>query len=104
MNSSTPTEKLVVGIVTVAISLAPLVFWLRHVQRTWKNSVRSVALAKSLRRIVLASTVPYAFVALALRVGLPLHDLRWAPLPATVSLVFAVFALLTSSVVARRAD
>src|SRR6185503_16016623 len=32
VNSSTPTEKLVVGIVTVAISLAPLVFWIRHVR------------------------------------------------------------------------
>ncbi|HVW30715.1 MAG TPA: serine/threonine-protein kinase [Polyangiaceae bacterium] len=99
---STPTEKLVVAIVTVAISLAPLVFWLRYVQRVWRNSVRSVALARSLRRIVLAATVPYAFVALALRVGLPLHDLRWAPLAATVSLASAVFALLTSSVVGRR--
>jgi serine/threonine-protein kinase len=104
VNGSTATEKLVVGIVTVAISLAPMVFWLRHVQRVWRNSVRSVALARSLRRIVLAATVPYAFVALALRIGLPLQDLRWAPLPAAVSLVFAAFTLLTSSLVTRRAD
>ena len=92
------TERLVVAIVTVAISLAPLVFWLRYVQRVWGNSVRSVALSRVLRRLVLAATVPYAFVALALRIGLPLHELHWAPLPSVVSLACAGFALLTSSV------
>ncbi|HEX3597198.1 MAG TPA: serine/threonine-protein kinase [Polyangiaceae bacterium] len=103
VNGTTPTEKLVVGIVTVAISLAPLVFWLRYVQRVWGNSVHSVALAKSLRRVVLSATVPYAFAALALRVVLPLSDLRWAPLPAAISLVLATVVLLTSSM-GRRYD
>ncbi|HEX4340337.1 MAG TPA: serine/threonine-protein kinase [Polyangiaceae bacterium] len=103
VSGTTPTEKLVVGIVTVAISLAPLVFWLRHVQRVWANSVRSVALAKSLRRVVLAATVPYAFIALALRVVMPLSDLRWAPVPAALSLVVAAFVQLTSSM-GRRDD
>ena len=103
VNGTTPTERVVVGIITVAISLAPLVFWLRHVQRVWGNSVRAVALAKSLRRVVLAATVPYAFVALALRVVLPLSDLRWAPLPAAASLAIAAFVQLTSSM-GRRND
>jgi hypothetical protein len=62
-----------------------------------------VALAKSLRRVVLSATVPYAFAALALRVVLPLSDLRWAPLPAAISLVLATVVLLTSSM-GRRYD
>jgi hypothetical protein len=102
MNGSTSTEKLVVGIVTVAISLAPLVFWLRHVRRVWGNSVRSVALARTLRRLVLAATVPYAFVALTLRVYNPLTDLRWAPLPAAVSLAVALLSQIMSAMGGRR--
>jgi serine/threonine-protein kinase len=96
VNGSTPTEKLVVGIVTVATSLAPLVFWLRHIRQVWGNSVRAVALARTLRRLVLWATIPYAFVALTLRVALPLSDLRWAPVPAAVSLVVALLARVLS--------
>jgi serine/threonine-protein kinase len=102
VNGSTSTEKLVVGIITVAISLAPLVFWLRHVRRVWGNSVHSVALAKTLRRLVLAATVPYAFVALALRVWNPLTDLRWAPIPAAVSLAVALMSQVMSAMGGRR--
>lgn len=90
----TATEKMVVAITVVAISLTPLVFWLRKVGSAWRNSVRAVELAGSLRRVVLAATVPYAFLALALRALAPFTDLRWAPW-----LVFPSFAIAAIAVI-----
>jgi serine/threonine-protein kinase len=86
----TSTEQLIVAITVGAISLTPLVFWLRHIRTTWQNSVRSVELAQTMRRIVLWATVPYAFMTLALRVLNPFADPRWAPLlpAASLALVF----------------
>jgi hypothetical protein len=66
-----------------------MVFWLRHVGEVWKNSVRAVELAQLLRRVVLGATIPYAFLALALRVLTPLTDARWAPLLVAPSLFVA---------------
>jgi hypothetical protein len=68
----------------------------------WANSVRSVALASTLRRLVLWATVPYAFTALAVRVANPLSDLRWAPLPAGVSIIAAVLAQVLGSMGRKR--
>ena len=100
--TANPTERLVVAIVVAAISLAPLVFWLRHLGDAWKNSVRSVALARSLRRVVLAATVPYAFLALTLRVLTPPADPRLAPLLTALSLFAAMFVYAIERIANRR--
>ena len=85
-----------------AISLAPLVFWLRHLGDAWKNSVRSVALARSLRRVVLAATVPYAFLALTLRVLTPPLDPRLSPILTALSLFAALFVYAIERIAGRR--
>jgi serine/threonine-protein kinase len=100
--AATPMEKLVVTTTLVAMSVTPLVFWLRHVAETWKNSVRAVALAGTLRRVVLAATVPYAFLALALRVLTPITDPRWAPLLTAASLLSASTVYSVARVAGRR--
>jgi serine/threonine protein kinase len=96
------TEKLVVATTVVAIFITPLVFWLRHLGRVWKNSVHAVELSKTLRRVVLAATVPYAFLSLGLRVLTPPLDPRWTPFLTGVSLLCAMFAYVTGKVGARR--
>lgn len=101
--SATATEKLVIAITVVAISLTPLVFWLRKVGRAWKNSVRAVELADTLRLVVLAATVPYAFLALALRAFAPIADLRWAPLLVGPSLFTAFLVYVFLRLARRRA-
>jgi hypothetical protein len=98
----TPTEKMVVSIIVVTISLTPLVFWIRHLGSVWGNSVRSVELAQVLRHVVLSATIPYAFLALALRVFAPLADPRWAPFIPAVSLTFVFFGYTTGRLGSRR--
>jgi hypothetical protein len=68
----------------------------------WGNSVRSVELAHVLRRVVLSATIPYAFLALTLRVLTPLADPRWAPFFPVVSLLFVFFGYTTGRLGARR--
>jgi serine/threonine-protein kinase len=92
--SVTPTEKVIVTTIVLLVSLTPVVFWIRHVGSTWGNSVRSVELARLLRRIVLWATVPYGFLALAIRVLAPLTDPRLLPVVPAVSLAFAAFGYL----------
>lgn len=98
----TPTERLVVSIIVTTISLTPLVFWIRHLASVWGNSVRSVELAQVLRHVVLSATIPYAFLALALRVLSPPADPRWAPFLPVVSLLFVFFGYATGRLGARR--
>lgn len=98
----TATEKLVVAITVIAISLTPLVFWIRHLGSVWGNSVRSVDLAQVLRRVVLSATIPYAFLALTLRVLQPLSDPRWAPFLPAVSLLFVFFGYTTGRLGSRK--
>jgi serine/threonine protein kinase len=98
----TPTEKMIVSIIVVTISLTPLVFWIRHLGSVWGNSVRSVELAGVLRHVVLSATIPYAFLALALRVFAPLADPRWAPFIPAASLAFVFFGYTTGRLGSRR--
>lgn len=96
------TEKLVVATIVIAIFLAPLVFWLRYLGRVWKNSVHAVQLSKTLRQVVLAATVPYAFLALGLRVLTPPADPRWMPFVTVASLLTAAIAYGAGKVGGRR--
>jgi serine/threonine-protein kinase len=83
-------DRLVIVVTLATLSITPVVFWLRHVVRAWRNSVHAVALAQLLRRLVLAATVPYAFLALALRLGTQeLTDTRWVLVPSGVALFVA---------------
>jgi serine/threonine-protein kinase len=102
MHPPTLTERLIVAITVSAISLTPLIFWLRHIGRVWGNSVRAIQQARVLRRVVLAATVPYAFLMLAVRVLPPPVDPRWAPALSTVSVVIAFLAYATGRVGASR--
>lgn len=90
--ASTPTEQLVVTITVVAISLTPLVFWIRKVASMWQNSVRSVELAAAMRRVVLAAALPYAFLSLGLRAASTVVGPWWAPLLVVPSLVSGALA------------
>jgi serine/threonine protein kinase len=96
------TEKLVVAMTVVAIFITPLVFWLRHLGRVWKNSVHAVELSKTLRGVVLAATVPYAFLSLGVRVLTPPLDPRVPPLLTLVSLLAAAVSYLSARLGARR--
>jgi serine/threonine-protein kinase len=98
----TLTERLIVAITVSAISLTPLIFWLRYIGRIWGNSVRAVDHARVLRRMVLAATVPYAFMILAVRVLPPPVDPRWAPGLSAVSTGVALLAYLTGILSRRR--
>ncbi len=99
---ATPMTRLVVTIVVVALSLAPVVFWLRHLADVWKSSVRAVEHARALRRVVLAATVPYAFLSLGLRVLTPPADPRLPTLLAGVSLATAFVAYVVGRMGGRR--
>jgi serine/threonine protein kinase len=96
------TERLIVAITVSAVSLTPLIFWLRYIGRVWSNSVRAVEHARLLRRVVLAATVPYAFLMLAVRVLPPPVDPRWAPGLSTVATGIAFLALITGMLGSKR--
>jgi hypothetical protein len=96
------TERLIVAITVSAVSLTPLVFWLRYIGRVWGNSVRAVEHARLLRRVVLAATVPYAFLMLAVRILPPPVDPRWAPGLSTVATGIAFLALITGMLGSKR--
>ena len=64
--------------------------------------MRSVELAQVLRHVVLSATIPYAFLALALRVFAPLADPRWAPFIPAASLAFVAFGYTTGRLGSRR--
>jgi serine/threonine-protein kinase len=49
------------------VLLGPLVLWIRHVSRNWKNSHSAIALATLTRRVAVSAIVSYAAVVLALR-------------------------------------
>jgi len=100
--SPSPTERLVVAIVVAAISLTPLLLWIRRVGHAWRNSVRAIEVARTLRRVVLWATIPYAFLALSLRALGPLVDGRVAPLIAVVSLFTAALAYGVTGITRRR--
>jgi hypothetical protein len=82
--------------VTLAtLSITPVVFWLRHLVRAWRNSVHAVSLAQLLRRLILAATVPYAFLVLALRLGArELTEAWWPLVPPGAALLAAVGSYL----------
>jgi serine/threonine protein kinase len=63
----TGSERTAVLVTVLALSLTPLVFWVRRVVGTWTNSMRAVELAGMLRRLVLWAIFPYAALALAVR-------------------------------------
>ncbi|HVU04930.1 MAG TPA: serine/threonine-protein kinase [Polyangiaceae bacterium] len=100
--SPSPTERFVVAIVVLAISLAPLVFWIRKLADAWRNSVRAVELSRTFKHVFLAATVPYAFLALGLRVLTPPVDSRLAPFLVGVSLIFGMATLVVSSMGGKR--
>lgn len=59
------TEAILVALGTVIATATPGVLWARHVaHRIWSNSVRSVALARRLRRALATSVAAYGFGAL----------------------------------------
>jgi len=63
--SSRRVTGLAIGILVV--SIGPLVLWLRHLSRIWRNTHHAVELATAVRRIVLAAIVTYAVAALLFR-------------------------------------
>jgi serine/threonine protein kinase len=65
----TGSEQTAVVVTVLALSITPSVFWARRVVGTWANSMRAVELAGLLRRLVLAAIIPYAALALAIRLG-----------------------------------
>lgn len=104
----TSIEGLLVLIGVAALSLAPLLFWVRHVTRSvWGNSVRSVAVAAALGRMTTAAVVAYGLAALGLRlVGLAgiWPEIAASPMAGGALLLVAlVAALLALSVRRRRA-
>ncbi len=63
----TLTEKSIIAVTIVAASITPGVFWGRQVSAIWSNSVRTLDASKLLRRLMLAALIPYAAIALAVR-------------------------------------
>jgi serine/threonine-protein kinase len=49
------------------VLLGPLVLWIRHVSRNWKNSHSAIALATLTRRVAVWAIISYAGAVLALR-------------------------------------
>lgn len=91
----TETEHLVIIVTAAALSITPIVFWSRHVVNAWRNSVRAVAVAQLLQRLVLAATIPYAFLALALRLhGEDLRGTEWSMAPPMSSLLSGLVSYL----------
>ena len=108
--SSTETLLVVLGV--TALSITPLVFWVRHVHRAvWGNSVRSVEAAAMLRRVATNGVVAYGVGALLLRLldstfvpeiepTAPLYS----PLFCLISLGAAALAYLLPKYIVRRAS
>ena len=61
----------IMAITLAAVSLTPLVFWVRKVARAWTNSVRAVELADVMRRVFLGAVLTYAFLVLGMALGGP---------------------------------
>jgi hypothetical protein len=58
-----------VAVGTLAVSSGPLVLWVRHVARQWKNTMRTLELSRLLSRVTLTAILSYAVGALMLRLA-----------------------------------
>jgi serine/threonine-protein kinase len=95
---ATLTEKAVIGLTVIGASITPAVFWTRYVSGIWRNSVRTLAASQLLRRLMLAALVPYAAVALTVRLLGQATSHEWN----IVMVLASIFGAAAVSVFARR--
>lgn len=65
----TGTEALLITIGIFATTVTPAILWIRHLARgVWENSHRAVALAETLRRVVVVAVAAYGIASLLVRI------------------------------------
>jgi len=92
--SITLTEKAIIALTAVAASVTPAIFWGRQLTAIWNNSVRTMEASKLLRKLMLAALIPYAAIALTLRLFDRVRSHGWnvSMILASILVAFAVYA------------